>query len=140
MRSAHVLIVASLVAGCMTGAAAPRAEQVELYRAHAGAPVRSFRMTGRIDSWTSLGGGVIVVWTSPRRVYLLEVPGCPDLDFARGIALSESAGQVHAGFDRVMPLGRDAMRVPCIIDEIRPIDVKAYREARRGTELERAAK
>lgn len=137
MRSVPLLIATALAAGCATGYGARRAEQLDLYRAHAGAPVRSFSAIGRVDSWTPLGDDSIVVWTSPRRAYLLSVPGCPDLDFALGIALSESAGQVHAKFDRVTPLGRDTIRVPCIIDEIRPIDVKAYREARRVAELQR---
>ncbi|GAB2515865.1 DUF6491 family protein [Lysobacter humi (ex Lee et al. 2017)] len=137
MRSVLLLLTAALATGCATGAATRRAEQLELYRAHAGAPVRSFSAIGRVDSWTPLTDDSIVVWTSPRRAYLLSVPGCPDLDFAHGIALSESAGQVHAGFDRVTPLGHNTIRVPCIIDEIRPIDVKAYREARRIAELER---
>ena len=140
MRIAPALLAIAVLAGCATGAAARRTEQLELYRAHAGAPVRSFSAIGTVDSWTPLTGDSIVVWTSPRRAYLLSVPGCPDLDFAHGIALSESAGQVHAGFDRVTPLGAGAMRVPCIIDEIRPIDVKAYREARRLAEAERRTK
>jgi hypothetical protein len=135
MKTPILLASLALLAGCATGLSARDGEQLARYRAHAGAPVDSFRYLGRMDSWTSLGSETLAIWTSPSQAWLLELHGpCPDLDFARAIGISESAGRVHARFDRVTPIGTGTAGHSCAIREIRPLDVKAIRAARRGSE------
>lgn len=132
MRTRLAVLSLALLAGCATHPAERDRQQLDLYRAHAGEPVDSFRYFGRLNSWTPLGDEALAVWTSPSRAYLLEVDGpCNDLEFARAIQLSESAGMVHARFDDVTPVGTGTHPIPCRIREIRSIDVQALREARR---------
>ena len=132
MRMSFAILSLALLAGCATNPAERDRQQLALYREHAGAPVDSFRYLGRMNSWTSLGDEAVAIWTSPTRAYLLEVYGpCNELAYASAIKLSESAGMVHARFDEVTPVGSGIRSLPCRIREIRPVDVKALREARR---------
>jgi len=132
MRTLAFLALAALVAGCATNPAERDARQLALYRDHAGAPVESFPYFGRVSSWTPLGPESLAVWTSPSRAWLLEVDGaCSDLVFAQGVQLSASTGRVNARFDHVTPIGTGVNSIPCRIREIRPVDVAAFREARR---------
>src|SRR3546814_21117056 len=59
------------------------ADKLATYRAHAGAPVDSFRYFGSINGWTSLGATAVAVWTRPSEAWLLElsVPS-PHIDYA----------------------------------------------------------
>jgi len=107
-------------------------EKLALYRAHAAAPVKSFRYLNRIDGWTPLGDAAVAVWTRSNEAYLLEVDRpCPDLDFAQAIGLTSQSGVVHSRFDKVIPRtsGGGSRPVPCHIREIRPLDVKALKSA-----------
>ena len=132
MRIPAALVLTTLLAGCATDPARRDADQLALYRAHAGAPVPGFPYYGRMSSWTPLGDTSLAVWTSPSRAWLLEVDGpCNDLVFAQGVQLTAGAGRVHARFDHVTPIGTGLAAMPCRIREIRPIDVAALREARR---------
>ncbi|MBU8976381.1 MULTISPECIES: DUF6491 family protein [unclassified Lysobacter] len=106
------------------------AERLALYRANAGAPVGNFQYFGRLDGWTPLGNTALAIWTRPSTVYLLELGGtCQDLDFANAITVTNQMGRVYARFDKVIVLGRGTNQMPCWIQEIRPIDVKALRAA-----------
>src|SRR3546814_4043332 len=59
------------------------ADKLATYRAHAGAPVDSFRYFGSINGWTSLGDTPVAVWTRPSDAWLLELSGpCPDIEYA----------------------------------------------------------
>ncbi len=132
MRTSLAILSLALLAGCATNRAERDEQQLALYEAHATEPVPSFRYVGRLNSWTPLGADKLAVWTSPTRAYLLEVDGhCNDLPFAQAIQLSENTGMVHARFDTVTPLGSGMRAIPCRIQEIRPIDVAAMREAKR---------
>jgi hypothetical protein len=122
---------AALAAGCATDSAARTADQLALYRAHAGAPVADFPYYRSFTQWTPLGRDALAVWLSPTRAYLLDVPGCSDLQWAHGIQISDTAGRVSARFDRVQPLGGGST-FPCRIEQIRPLDTKAIREAERA--------
>lgn len=132
MKSRTLFSVIALLAGCSTPGLAREDAQLADYRAHAGAPVESFRTTGRILSWTPLGDDAVAVWTAANQAWLLELDApCPALDFARAIQLSDSVGRVSARFDRVTPIG-GGPTASCRIEQIRPLDIAAIREARRA--------
>jgi hypothetical protein len=106
------------------------ADKLATYRAHAGAPVRSFQYFGQINGWTSLGDSAVAVWTKPSEAWLLELSGsCPDLESAPAITVTNQFNRVSAKFDKVVPRGSSSMEFPCQISEIRPLDVKAIKQA-----------
>ena len=120
------------------------AETLALYKAHAGEQVKDFQYFGQINGWTPLGDSALVVWTKPSQAYLLELTGaCPDLDYAPSISVTQHMGRVSARFDDVIPMGggTGTLRIPCRIETIRPLDVKALRasekEMREAAAVER---
>ena len=126
--------IASLLLAAVTAACASTgisdADKLATYRAHAGAPVRSFQYFGQINGWTPLGDSAVAVWTKPSEAWLLELSGrCPDLDFAPAITVTNQFNRVSAKFDKVIPRGSGSMVIPCQISEIRPLDVKAIKQA-----------
>ena len=134
-RSAILSILfVPMLAACATDSAQRDAAKLALYRAHAGAPVRSFHFFGRLDSWTSLDARTVAVWTRPSEAWLLDLDGtCNGLEFTPFIGLTSSAGTVSARFDKVLVRDGSPMRnLPCIIETIRPLDVKAIKQAERG--------
>jgi hypothetical protein len=133
MRLATLACAAVLgLAACATSPAQRDADRRALYEANAGAPVDSFRYYGSINGWTPLGEEAIAIWSRPSEAWLLDLAGpCPDLAFARAITLSNTFGRVSARFDKVLVLDRDAIDIPCHIRQIRPLDVKAIRQAER---------
>lgn len=115
------------VAACATGRISDD-ERLAIYRANAGEPVNSFRYFGRLDGWTSLGDSALAVWTRPNEAWLLELGSrCPELDFAMAITVTNQAGTVYSRFDKVQPLGQGAVSIPCIIQQIRPLDTRAIK-------------
>ncbi|MEQ4574883.1 MAG: DUF6491 family protein [Gammaproteobacteria bacterium] len=122
------VVVATLLAGCATGRLGDD-ERLSLYRAHAGAPVKDFQYFGSLNGWTNLGDTALAVWTRPGTAYLLELAGpCNDLDFAPAISITNMMGRVSARFDDVIVLGGPrGIRIPCRIQAIRPLDVKALK-------------
>lgn len=121
--------LAALLAGCATNRLGDD-ERLALYRAHAAAPVREFQYFNRLSGWTALGDSALAVWTRPNQAYLLELSGrCADLDFAPAIAITHFGDRVSARFDDVLVLGGGpgAIRLPCRIQSIRQLDVKALR-------------
>ena len=111
------------------------AETLALYQAHAGEPVRDFQYFGQINGWTPLGDSALAVWTKPSQAYLLELYGpCYDLDYAPAISLSNQGSRVSARFDSVQVLGGGGsnIRMPCRIETIRPLEVKALRQAQKA--------
>lgn len=103
--------------------------RLTLYRAHAGAPVRSFVYLGRFDRWESLGDRALAIWTRPSQAWLLDlgVP-CTNLPYAIAIGLTSHTGQVSARFDDVL-VQQPGPNIPCRIEEIRPLDVEGIRAA-----------
>ena len=132
-RSRHIVLLAALAiaASCATDQPARTADQLALYRAHAGPPVPDFPYYHAFTEWTPLGRDALAVWLSPTRAYLLDVPGCNDLEWAHGIQISDTVGRVSARFDRVQPLGGGAVPISCRIEQIRPLDTRALRDAER---------
>jgi hypothetical protein len=105
-------------------------ERLEIYRSHAGEPVKNFQYFGRLNGWTPLGDSALAVWSRPNEAYLLELSGrCPDLDFASAISVSNQAGRVYARFDKVQAIGASSIPIPCQIAEIRPLDEKGIKQA-----------
>lgn len=128
------LALAAALGGCASAGPQVEDPKLELYRAHSGEPVDSFNYFGRINGWTPLGDEALVVWTRPTEAFLLELFGpCRDLTFAPAISLSNQMSRVSARFDSVIPLGGGVgpINIPCRIETIRPLQVKALKEAQR---------
>ena len=137
MRMPLLIPLSLLLLGLGACSSTPRisdAERLATYQAHAGEPVNSFRMVGRLNGWTPLGTSALTVWTRPSEAFLLDVNHCPDLPFAQAITISNFANTVTARFDTVTPVGpgtnRQTARFPCRIMQIRPIDVKSLNQSR----------
>lgn len=127
------LLLVPMLAACATDRAQRDATKLALYRAHAGAPVRSFHFFGQLDSWTSLDDRTVAVWTRPSEAWLLDLYGsCSGLEFTPFIGLTSSSGTVSARFDKVLVRNTGGINMPCVIETIRPLDVKAIRQAERG--------
>ena len=139
------MMLVAVLGGCATTGKLTSAERLDLYRAHAGDPVKSFRYFGSLNGWTELGDSALAVWTKPSEAWLLNLSGpCMDLSFAPAISITNMMGQVSARFDRVIVHGGGPMaHVPCRIDSIQPLDVKSLRasekELREAKISERAA-
>ncbi|WP_313643203.1 DUF6491 family protein [Stenotrophomonas sp.] len=138
-------MLAATLAGCATTGKLSSDERLQLYRSHAGAPVNSFKYFGSLNGWTELGDSALAVWTRPNEAWLLNLGGpCMDLSYAPAITVTNMMGQVSARFDRVIVHGSGPMaHVPCRIESIQPLDVKALRasekEIREAKIAERAA-
>ena len=129
---AIVLLLASAMGACATTGMSD-ADKLATYRAHAGAPVNSFHYFGRIDGWTPLGDSAIAVWTKPKEAWLLELAGrCPDIEFTPVIGVTSQFNRVSAKFDKVIARSPGSIEMPCMISEIRPLDVKAIRQAEKS--------
>ncbi|HET6783758.1 MAG TPA: DUF6491 family protein [Pseudoxanthomonas sp.] len=146
MKRALLLLALTLSLGACSTTRMTDAETLALYKTHAGEPVKNFQYLGHLSGWTPLGDTALAVWTKPTQAYLLELYGpCNDLDFAPAISLSSIANSVSARFDNVYVHGGGApgIRLPCRIETIRPLDVKALRQAekdlREATLVEREA-
>jgi hypothetical protein len=142
-----ILLAATAASGCATDGKQTDAEKLAFYRDHAGEPVKDFRYFGRLNGWTPLGDGALAVWTKPSEGYLLELTGpCQDLDYAMSISVTQFGNRVTARFDDVVPLGAgtSSIKIPCRIETIRPLDVKALRasekELREAAAVERQTK
>ncbi|HEX7989620.1 MAG TPA: DUF6491 family protein [Stenotrophomonas sp.] len=139
------MVLAAVLGGCATTGKLSSTERLELYRAHAGAPVNNFKYFGSFNGWTELGDSALAVWTKPAEAWLLNLSGpCKDLSYAPAISITNMMGQVSARFDRVIVHGGGPMsHVPCRIESIQPLDVKALRasekELREAKISERAA-
>ena len=139
------MMLVAVLGGCATTGKLTSTERLDLYRAHAGEPVKSFRYFGSLNGWTELGDSALAVWTKPNEAWLLNLSGpCMDLSFAPAISITNMMGQVSARFDRVIVHGGGPMaRVPCRIESIQPLDVKSLRasekELREAKISERAA-
>ncbi len=131
-RVLSLAVLAATFAAGLAGCATDRIsddERLALYRAHAGAPVRDFQYFNSLNGWTNLGDSALAVWTKPGTAYLLEFAGaCNDLDYAPAISITNMMGRVSAKFDDVIVLGGTrSIRLPCRIQTIRPLDVKALK-------------
>lgn len=116
------------LSACATGAKLSDGEKLALYRSHTGAPVDSFSFFGRINGWAPIGDSALVVWTKPNEAWLLDLSGpCQDIEYTPAIGLTSSMNRVYARFDKVLVNRPGSMNIPCFIQQIRPLDVKAVR-------------
>ena len=77
-----LLIAAVALAGCASNPE-KTAQQLQMYRSNAGAPINNFLFNSSFMQWTPLGTEAVALWMSPGRAYLLELPGCRDLQWAQ---------------------------------------------------------
>ncbi len=134
MKRTLLLLALSLSLGACSTTRMSDAETLALYRSHAGETVKDFQYFGQISGWTPLGDTALAVWTKPNQAYLLELTGpCMDLDYAPAISLSNMMSRVSARFDNVYVHGggSGSIRLPCRINTIRPLDVKALKQAQK---------
>lgn len=130
------LALAGVLGACTHSPTLSQSERLALYRAHAGAPVMSFRLERNrgMQSWTPLGDQALAVWSSPNRGHLLELrTRCPGMLSGQRISITNSMGQVTR-LDSVVPRQpgpATAPRLGCRIESIRPLDGRALREAKR---------
>lgn len=133
-RTAWILGALALVAACSSQPRMSSAERLEFYRAHAGEPVRSISVPGRLWGWRALGDSALTVWPRSNEGFLVELTGrCPDLAFATKIGLSTRTGRVSAGFDSVIVHSRGPAgpTVGCRISTIRPLNTQVVKEPKR---------
>ena len=131
----------TLNAFCLTAAAVfvlsacastPReasADKLARYQSFAGEPVRSipYRVSGS-RGFDIIDDHHLLLEMRPTEAYLLSLNGpCLRDSGAPALNISSQVGRVSAGFDRVSSLSQPGMT--CIVREIRPIDMKALREA-----------
>ncbi|MEP6634015.1 MAG: DUF6491 family protein [Luteimonas sp.] len=131
MKVAAMMLGAMLALGaCASNGGLRDAEKLAIYRAHAGVPVNNFQYFGSINGWTPLGDSAIAVWTRPNQAYLLDLYGpCQDIEYTPAITITNQMGRVNARFDKVIAHNRGSIEIPCTIQEIRPLDVKAIKQA-----------
>ncbi len=127
-----ILAIAISLTACASAPSMSDNQKLALYRAHAGAPVPSFHYFGRFESWTDLGDRAVAIWTRPSEAWLLELFGpCNGLEFTQAIGLTSQTGMVSARFDDVLVRNGGVPEFPCKIETIRPLDIKAIRQAER---------
>ena len=137
MKRTHILAVPMLALLAMTACATTResdADKLARYEAFAGPPVASIHYS----SAGSRGFDVIddqhvVLDLRPSEAYILRLNG-PCLGYERGsptLGISSQFGRISAGFDRVTVASQPGMS--CIIDEIRPVDLRAMRAAEKAS-------
>ncbi|MGV8960379.1 MAG: DUF6491 family protein [Stenotrophomonas sp.] len=132
-RLLGIAVLACSLVACATTGRLSDSERLDLYRAHAGEPVKGFQYFGSLNGWTQLGDSALAVWTRPSEAWLLELSGpCMDLSYAPAISVTNMMGQVSARFDNVIVRGGNSgPHIPCRIETIRPLDVKALRMSER---------
>ena len=130
VRTGVAGLAALALAACGTFPRTTDAEKYALYEANAGESVDHLRYFGTINGWTPLGDSALALWTRPSEAWLLDLSGtCQDLTFTNAIGLTSSMNRVNARFDKVLVRSRGAISIPCHIQQIRPLDVKAIRAA-----------
>lgn len=133
MKTVFPILAAVLaLAACASTPPMSDNERLAMYRAHAGAPASSLRYFGRFNSWSDIGDRALAIWTKPNEAWLLELSGpCNGLEFTPVIGLTSQTGRVYARFDSVLVRNGDIANFPCRIETIRPLDVKAIKQAER---------
>lgn len=99
--------------------------------------MRSFRLVAgeSVYSWEPLGDTQLVVYTRPTHAFLLDTWPCSGLTVTNSIGFTSFAGEVSAGFDKILTTRG---YLPCAIRQIRPLDMARFRlekEAQRHVEV-----
>jgi hypothetical protein len=108
-RISSIITIASLLLGGATLASTEAVNRetfnTELYEAPE--PIDSFNFFGHFDSWKSVDRDTLIVWTTARKPYLIELRRpSPELLFAHSIAITSIVGMVHSRLDNVYVEGR----------------------------------
>ena len=125
------MLTGTLLLGACAGAGkdfrARQDAELASFQKFAGEPVEQVRTLNGVDRWQSLSPLHLAVWTSVNRAYLftLRAP-CNGLEFQDAIVITETNRVIHRRFDRVRFENQH-----CYIEEIRPVDYKALKVARR---------
>lgn len=125
-------VLATMLTACATPAEVARKQEVERttlanYIEVAGPELNSFRKMGStLHSWESLSDDTVILYSRPQQAYLVRIGGgCPGLDFAHAIRVSDSMGTVSRNFDKIYPLDRSAYsQIGCPITSIREVDLQ----------------
>lgn len=127
-------IIAAAIALGLTACATGRlsdTERLVLYQQHAGAPVNQIRYLDPMG-WDRIDDQHVVLQMRPNESWLLRLSG-PCLQWTSGspfIGLSSFSGMTLSRFDKVVAPG--SSQLSCLIQEIRPLDVKALRAAEKS--------
>jgi len=93
-----MITVLTLIGGCSTTSTMSSAEKNDAYLDYVKTEklvhldkIRSFKFMG----WQSLSNDFLIVSTSPKKKYLIEVNGfCPELNFAQAIIINQSSNSL----------------------------------------------
>ena len=127
MKALIVPLIAVLGLGACATNRLSDTDRLALYDAHAGAPVKQIRFYNAMG-WDRIDDEHVLLNMRPKETWLLKVSG-PCLDWGSAsptLRLSSSGAYVMGKFDRILTEGSP---VSCRIEEIRPVDVNAVREA-----------
>lgn len=119
-----IVVIATIVAGCALGPRRIEGDAAATYADYAGEPIKGFT-SFRLQSWQPLSRDRLILWNGVNEAYLVTVAGpCPDLQFTQAIRVTSTGSQITT-FDYVR-VGRDR----CLIEKIRPIDVRQMKADR----------
>lgn len=120
-----VLMLAAVLAACAhNNVRQQTAEQLAAYTAAAQQSVSSFPLSRGLYSWVDLGNDALVVYTQPKKAYLLSVTLCNGLPDASSVGLTSNSGWVTSGMDKVVLSGE---HYDCQILDIRPVDLAKFK-------------
>ena len=125
-RFAFLVAFTLVLLACASGAQRRQMEEVELavYSKHAGEPIDQIR-SFRFISWQPVSDNTLLLEARLNDWYLITVSGpCMNLPFAHTIAFETHINTLQARFDSIRVEGEP---VPCRIETIRPVDVKAVK-------------
>ncbi|WP_440223361.1 DUF6491 family protein [Dokdonella sp. MW10] len=125
-----VLVLAALAGMSLYGVHAQtrdtQKQNLEAYAPFLGQPVEQFQFFN-LQKWELVGEDKVIVWPRLNDAFLLTVDKpCRELEWAQSIGITSTANRVSRRFDSVKA-GADT----CRIQEIRPLDYKAFQVARR---------
>lgn len=117
-----------LMAACATQGGPVERKQARLAQVQslAGDPVDSIRYF-TVDAWEPLGEHHLLIETSPREAWLLEVHApCSELRWAKSVRVLGSNNRLDTTFGRIMVRNQ-----VCQIKQIQPVDSAQLRRAGR---------
>ena len=131
-RILPVLAAAVLLTGCATPR--PYGAAMDEYLSFAGPPIHEFHFWD-LYSWEAVGPNQLVLWSTPWEAYFVTVSSpCFDLEWTNRLGVTSTAGTV-SHFEFVLVGHQDR----CQIIEIRPIDTKQLKVARKQRAFDHAA-
>jgi len=116
-----------LLGGCVAAPTPPPppSKDAQLYLKYSGPPIDAFTYLGHYDSFRTLGGPYVVVWTRFTDAYLIKVADpCIELPFANRIGLTSTSSTVNRHFDFVI-----VEHDHCRIGTIQRVDYDAMKKA-----------